>query len=220
MGAKTWMLVASDEDCREALRNQPALDRESTLRLCKTLFPDERVVVCGESSLQGALPYGTELIAGVMDGVTIVASFDFLMERPSQLPARFLKALGKRNVYLHCMISTIDGFSYAHWIDGELQRSLSLAADSGVIENIGEPFAFEQPYWAGEYPASDPDEEPDGYPFVFHPLDLGEAALREFFGYQLEGYVDASLLEPDSIPLLRLERRQYWWRRWLRGLKA
>jgi hypothetical protein len=33
MGAKTWMLVYAEANAREALRTQPQLDREVTLRL-------------------------------------------------------------------------------------------------------------------------------------------------------------------------------------------
>jgi hypothetical protein len=36
------------------------------------------------------------------------------------------------------------------------------------------------------------------YPFPFHPLELGEAALREFFGYRLEGIVDPGPIEPET----------------------
>ena len=35
-------------------------------------------------------------------------------------------------------------------------------------------------------------------PFPFHPLELGEAALREFFGYQVEGIVDPGPIEPET----------------------
>jgi len=34
------------------------------------------------------------------------------------------------------------------------------------------------------------------------------------FGYQLEGYLDTSLLEPESIPLIRLKRSRSWWKFW------
>ena len=44
----------------------------------------------------------------------------------------------------------------------------------------------------------DPEEDPASYPFPFHPLELGEAALQAMFGYQLEGYLASSLLEPES----------------------
>jgi hypothetical protein len=83
------------------------------------------------------------------------------------------------------------------------------------VENIGQRFPFEEPYWSGEHPAVDPEEDEDGYPFPFHPLELGEAALAEFFGYQLEGVIDSSLLEPEQVSLLRFKRvKSPWWRRW------
>jgi hypothetical protein len=49
------------------------------------------------------------------------------------------------------------------------------------------------------HPATDPKKEDFVYPFVFHPLELGETALLELFGYQLEGTVDPSRLEPEDI---------------------
>jgi hypothetical protein len=52
----------------------------------------------------------------------------------------------------------------------------------------------------------DVDEDEPPYPFPFHPLELAEAALSEFFGYQLEGIFDATLEEPESVPLMRYRR--------------
>ena len=93
-----------------------------------------------------------------------------------------------------------------------------------MIEDIGERLAFELPYWDGEHPAVDPEEEPDGYPLPFHPLELGEQALREFFGFQLEGSVDVKLLEPERIHMLRFDDpdkattpaagEKAWWKFW------
>ena len=55
----------------------------------------------------------------------------------------------------------------------------------------------------------------DAYPLPFRHLDLGEKALKEFFGYQLEGFADASLLEPEKIPLMRFKRRKRpFWKFW------
>lgn len=83
------------------------------------------------------------------------------------------------------------------------------------MEDIGCRQPFEEPYRSGEYPAVDSDDEEDTYPFPFLPLDLGEAALKDLFGYQLEGCIDASLLEPESIPLIRHKRlRSPWWKFW------
>ena len=120
---------------------------------------------------------------------------------------------------LHAMHSVVDWFAFAVWEDGVLRRSLSVAPDEGVMEDIGSRMAFELPYWNGAHPAVDPDEEPDSYPLPFHPLELGEAALREFFGFQLEGYLDAALLEPERIRMLRFEPPgrlpgKAWWKFW------
>jgi hypothetical protein len=54
------------------------------------------------------------------------------------------------------------------------------------------------------HPAAD-----DGYPLPLHALELGEAALKEFFGYQLEGIIDPELLQPESIPLIKYKRVDY-----------
>ena len=92
------------------------------------------------------------------------------------------------------------------WEDGRLIRSLSLAPDSGILEDIGEPLPFEAPFWAERQhaPAGDAEAE-DPYPLPFHPLELGEAVLLARFGYQLEGGGDASV-DPFSIPLLHFQR--------------
>ncbi|HEX7116214.1 MAG TPA: hypothetical protein VF193_13890 [Steroidobacter sp.] len=62
---------------------------------------------------------------------------------------------------------------------------------------------FEEPYWSGKHPAVHGKGK---YPFPFHPLELGEAALAELFGFQLEGMIDSNLLEPETIPLARYLR--------------
>ncbi len=88
---------------------------------------------------------------------------------------------------------------------------MSLSPDSGIIENIGNKLSFEIPYWNGEHPAVDPE---DGYPFKFHSLELGEAALKYFFSYVLEGMIDETLIEPEEIPLLRFKRTKQRWKIW------
>ena len=53
-----------------------------------------------------------------------------------------------------------------------------------------------------------------GYPFPFHPLDLGEAALAALFGYHIEGPIDPALLAPETIPLARYKRSRSRWKFW------
>jgi hypothetical protein len=215
MGAKTWMLVFASSNAREALAANPRLDREATHQLATALFPDEKLEAIGDGDLSCTNPPNDELHIGCFAGVSVVAAREFAIDYPSRLPRRFVAAGGSGTVTLHAMHSVVDWFAYAVWENGTLVRSLSLSPDSGILENIGSRLPFEEPYWAGEHPAVEGDEDEDAYPFPFHPLELGEAALHDRFGYQLEGYLDGSLFDPESIPLVRYRRRRTaWWKFW------
>jgi Family of unknown function (DUF6928) len=207
MGAKTWMLVYADSNAREALKTKPQLDRQSTQRLAADLFATDKLEEMRDGNLSDTCPPDNELHIGCFPGVSVVAAKEFGIDYPSRLPEKFIAA-GKGVVTLHAMHSVVDWFAFAQWANGRLLRSLSLSPDNGIMEDIGKRLPFEEPYWSGEHPSGGEDEEDDypSYPFPFHPLDLGEAALRELFGYQLEGLVDRSLLEPASVPLVRYRR--------------
>jgi hypothetical protein len=212
MGAKTWMLVFADLSAREALKNRPLLDRDATTRLARELFPTENLEPLDDGDLSYTCPPDSEIFIGCFPGVSVIAAKEFGIDYPSILPRRFIAAGGSGMVYLHAMHSVVDWFAYAQWVNGNLVRSLSLSPDSGILEDIGARLPFEEPYWSGQHPAVDDGE--DDYPFPFHPLELGEAALAELFGYQLEGTVDDLLLEPETIPLIRYKRSRSWWKFW------
>lgn len=215
MGAKTWMLVLADSSAREALAAGPALDREATRRLAGSLFPGEKLEPVGDGDLSHTCPPDGELHIGCFPGVAVIAARDFGIDYPSRLPRKFIDAGAGGTITLHAMHSVVDWFAYARWEQGKLLRSLSLSPDSGIMEDIGQRLPFEEPYWSGGHPAIDDGDAEDAYPFPFHPLDLGEAALRDQFGYQLEGRIDPVLLEPETIPLLRYRRkRSPWWKFW------
>jgi len=199
------MLVYSDTNARMALQGRPVLDRDATLRLARILFPGEELTPLGDGDLSFTCPPDEELHIGCYPSVSIVAATEFGIDYPSQLPKAFVTAGGGGTVYLHAMHSVVDWFAYALWVNGALLRSLSLSPDSGVLEDFGQKLPFEEPYWSGQHPVP-VDEEEDDYPLPFHPLSLGEAALREFFGYQLEGFLDPALLEPESVSLIRYRR--------------
>lgn len=206
MGAKTWMLVYADSNAREALVAHPELDRDGTHRLARTLFPREDLKLLEDGDLSYTCPPDDEIHIGRFAGVSVVAAKECGIDYPSELPQHFLKNAPGRKVYLHAMHSVVDWFAYALWVDGKLIRSLSLSPDSGILEDIGDRQPFEEPYWSGQHPLEDSGEDEDAYPFPFHPLELGEAALLELFGYQIEGFIGASDLDPSSIPLLRFKR--------------
>lgn len=214
MGAKTWMLVYADSSAREALGARPQLDREATQRLARTLFPGEKLELLGDGDLSDTCPPDDELYIGCFQGVSVVAAKEFGIDYPSKLAKRFVAAGSSGTIFLHAMHSVVDWFAYAKWANGKLLRTLSLSPDGGILEDIGQRLPFEEPYWSGEHPAIDDEEENDAYRFPFHPLELGEAALRELFGYQLEGFIDPTLLEPEAIPLVRYKRSRSWWGFW------
>ena len=202
---------------RELLARKPAIDRNETLRVANELFPNEKLLPLSDVSLDFTCPPDDELHIACFPGLTVIAAKEFAIDKPSQLNRRFLSFAGSKHVHLHAMHSVVDWFAMAVWSDGALGRSLSLAPDSGVVEDLGERLPFEQAYWPGQHPAIDPedaDPEDPAYPFAFHPLELGEEALKHFFGYQLEGYIDPSLLAPETIPLMRFRRKKPWYRFW------
>jgi len=211
MGAKTWMLVVTDGCASEILKSKPELDREATSTLASKLFPSEQLVMLNDGNLSHTCPPKSELLIGSFPGVSIIAAKEFAIDYPSKLSAKFIDG---KTVYLHVMHSVVDWFAYAKWVNGKLERSLSVAPDSGVIENIGSHLAFEEPYWSGQFPAIDPEDDDADYPLPFHPLELGEEALLEFFGYQLEGLIDPNQLDPNTIPLMRFKRTRKWWKLW------
>lgn len=213
MGAKTCMLVYSPGSARDALKTIPELDRDATSRLAGELFPRDTLEPLEDGSLGWTNVDRNELLIGSFPGVSVVAADEFGLDFPSRLAARFIEFGTPGTITLHAMHSVVDWFAFAHWRDGTLVRSLSLSADDRVIEDVGEKMPFEEPYWAGQHPAV--EDEEDEYPLPFHPLDLGEAALAEFFGYQLEGLHDPQLIEPEDIALLQFTRhRRPFWKFW------
>ena len=216
MGAKTWMIVYSDGNVASVLKQNPELDRGKTVEFVKKLFPQENLKSIEDGDLSYTSPPDDIIYAGYFSGVFIVAAKEFAIDLPSQLPVSFINKNYGNTIQLHAMHSVVDWFAFAVWKNGKLERSLSLSPDSGILEDLGEKLSFEIPYWDGEYPAIDPEDEEEGdeYPFKFHPLDLGEASLRDFFGYVLEGAVDPSLIEPEDIPLLSFKRPKPWWKIW------
>jgi hypothetical protein len=86
---------------------------------------------------------------------------------------------------------------------GAVTRRVELHADMADLSEAaeGEPLPFEGPYWAGEHreDVEEGDEWP--YPFDFHPLALGDAAIAWLFGTSGEG---AAVDEVQaSLPPLR-----------------
>jgi hypothetical protein len=213
MGAKTWMIVYSDDQSSKKFTSYPKPDLKKTVSLLKQLYPNESLKKVDDGNLSFTCPPDDMIYAGCFEGISVVAAKEFGIDNPSKIGKRFVLKSPFKNIYFHAMHSVVDWFAFAKWEDGELKRSLSLSPDSGIIEDIGEKIDFEIPYWNGEHPAIDPEEEDEEeYPFKFHPLELGEEVLKEFFGYQLEGFTNEELIEPENITLFGFKRVKPWWK--------
>ncbi|MFJ3839818.1 DUF6928 family protein [Streptomyces sp. NPDC090054] len=142
-------------------------------------------------------------MAARFPGADVVCDRRLVIGSPSKLPERLVAAGAGRRMVLHAVHSALGWPAFAVWEDGRLVRSLSLSSDSGVAEDSGEPFPFEAPYWAGDrsvrpYPGLG-GKAP--YPLPFPPLELGEEALRAFFGFILEGRPAPDDIDPDELRL-------------------
>lgn len=160
------------------------------------LFPRSSYERRGRGTLaRDGLPDRGDINVGTFERGTVVATRDALLFNPTRLDKRYLKAALGREAVLLAQRSYYDMFAFGHWIDGQLRRSISVNPVGKVWESIGEPEAFEAPFWAGERPAE------SGYPLPFHPLDMAETAVRTFLGVYLEGQPAAGLVGLDRVPL-------------------
>src|SRR4051812_27912345 len=83
----------------------------------------------------------------------------------------------------------------------------------------GDPLPFEEPFWAGEHPAVDPEDDDvdDPYPLPFDPMELGADALASLFGFVYEGGPSSvETIDPEEIALAVFKltpRRRKWFGR-------
>jgi hypothetical protein len=217
MGAKNSLLVYAQGDAREALKNARTLDRDASCKLVQSLFPGAKPRDGEKASLQWTYPPSGQVYVGCYPGVAIVANGKFARDYPSKIPAAWLAPGSQGTTYLHAMHSVVDWCAFGVWEKGVLRRSFSATPESGepdrmILENLGEKLPFELPYWAGEHPLYEDGEDAQDWPLKFDPMELGEAALFEFFGYQLEGEA-SELFDPAQVELMTFEIKP-WWKFW------
>jgi hypothetical protein len=204
MGAKTALLAFAEGDIRPALLGATRSERGEAEELIRRVHPGYEVAAAGEGTLwEDVYPPDDITYATVLAGADLLCDTRFVLDRPSELPPHLMDAADGRRIIMHGMHSVVDWLCYAVWENGRLIRSLSVSPDGGIHENVGEPFAFELPYWAGKHPVERMPGLPDrgSYPLPFHPLELGEEALRALFGFVIEGYPHPDDIDAFDVPL-------------------
>ncbi|MEU4221078.1 DUF6928 family protein [Actinoplanes sp. NPDC026623] len=201
MGANTALLAFAEGDLRPALRGAVGADPAEVLDLVRGMHIGYEVTPIGDGLLgEDVYPPDDTSYATALAGAELFCDRRLVCDPPSQLPATLLRAGADRRIIMHGMHSVSDRLYFAVWENGSLVRSLSVSPDAGITENIGEPYDFERPYWAGERPVES-TLSGDPYPLPFHPLELGEDALRALFGFILEGLPDPSDVDPYEVPV-------------------
>ncbi|THV42224.1 DUF6928 family protein [Glycomyces buryatensis] len=145
----------------------------------------------------GVWPERGTICVAAWEEFALIGYHEICPDRPSEI-GTWIKAVSPTgSAYGVFMHSVVDFGAFAVWEAGELRRSVSLSADSGIMEDIGTRYSFEAPFWAGDRGLA---HAPD-YPLPFHPLDLAEEALLAFFGFGIERSSSMFTIDADSIVL-------------------
>jgi hypothetical protein len=205
------MLVYANGDPKEILKREPRLNREISIQLAHTLFPSNKFMPIEDGNLRFTPPPKNRLYIGSFPGMTVVSSDSLALAYPSRLPHALINADLGNTLYLFVMHSVAEWFAYAIWKNGTLVRSLSVSGTEGrILEDIGPKQPFEELYWSEVHPLFSDTEKENYSPFHFNPLDLGNAAFKEYLGYQIEGYSDSSHIDSEKIPLVGLQKLPWW----------
>jgi hypothetical protein len=164
---------------------------------------DATAVRSSMNELEAPTRRRTSPTSPVSPGLQILCDRNVMTDYPSRLPQRYLDAGQSGTVILHAMHSASDSLAFAVWKEGLLGRSLSLSPHGGIAEDFGNRLEFEEAYWAGEHPVHPMLGPPGGdrYPLPFHPLALGEAALRALVGFVIEGRREPGDVDASAVPV-------------------
>lgn len=195
MGAKAGLVHLGEGPPVDALRSFPAPDPDRSAELAATVL-GEPVRPAGTRSLAegGVWPEGGTICTAAYEHSALIGYRELCPDRPSDI-TQWINAVsptgGACGVFMH---SVVDFAAFAVWEHGEIRRSISLAPDSGIIEDLGEPLPFEEPFRAGHHALDD-------YPLAFHPLHFGETALQALFGFGIESHPRDFAFDPHDLAL-------------------
>ncbi|MBP2478607.1 hypothetical protein JOF53_007479 [Crossiella equi] len=199
MGSKSAILVFAKDDPRDIFRVSAAADSVESKRLVEDLVGGSVRYVGGGSLDDSIWPAEGTACGGSFNGFDVVCSRDLATYFPSGLTEKVIRCAKGRPAFAVFMHSMEDWAAFACWSEsGELIRSVSVNPEKGVMESVGDPLGFEQEFWAGGRRVS----HIGSYPLLFHPIDLGNEALRHFFSFVLEGEEDADSIDIEEFSLL------------------
>ena len=139
MGAKTCLVAQVQGDARGILSGYPDMQESTTTNFVASLFPDARFGAPQATDLSHTYLSDKSVIAGCTPGLGIVVSAEVAMDRPSELPRKFIAEKG--TTILHAMHSVVDWFAFAVW--GQRRHAAFMAggyrSGSGQIRGTRRP---------------------------------------------------------------------------------
>ncbi|GAA1481319.1 hypothetical protein GCM10009624_17590 [Gordonia sinesedis] len=195
-----WFL--DTPDAIGALRAGPVNDIPAAQRLASSIYGDSVLVPAVDTNLAAAMEAGDpHVYAADFGGLSVISCSLFTTGRPSTL-TRTIASIKQSPAatLLYADPETATG-TFARWEDGELKRAFS-ANPVDIGEDVGLPYPFERPFWAGEHPLRyAPGVAPDPLALPFHPQQLAEQSNREWLGFRFTRPLGEFDLDPADIPV-------------------
>lgn len=173
-----WFVTAAEP--ASILEAEPKADRGYGRKYLSQLNPSWPITPIGQFPMnRSAPPAEGEFYIGGFPGVTVVQTWVEDLERLSDLDEGLLSSAPAADTFAFAVNSETGYGGLAHWQGGVLKRSLC-AVRTRLIEDVGLPEPFENPYWAGEH-----GRQIGGIALPFEPVDLARAAEQEWIGVEI-----------------------------------
>ncbi|MGV9710939.1 DUF6928 family protein [Gordonia sp. NPDC003424] len=195
-----WFI--DDDDPIGFLGGELTNDVDAAQHMVSTLYGDRVLVPALDTDLAtAAAAQDSHVYAGSYGPLAVVSCSLFATTTPSSL-TRTIGSMRQSAAATLLFTDPEDSVgAFARWENGVLRRSF--AADPvQIFEDVGLPYPFERPFWAGEHPLRyAPGVAPDPMALPFHPQHIAEQSNREWVGFRFTHPLAETDLDPARIPV-------------------
>ncbi|WFN93511.1 MULTISPECIES: DUF6928 family protein [Gordonia] len=191
-----WLIACPDPAAE--LAGGVYIDPEKTADFIEKAFADTEITPIGTSDLAAAVDGADNRVFAAHFGrLAVLAGASLRTTDPDELTS-YLEDLGVGQTWaLVSLDPDTDTGCVARWQDGELQRAF-VGTPTVIRTDVGLPYPFEGPFWAGDHPQAAAEHDPLALPF--HPGELADAAHGAWFGFSFHGDT-SSAVDPARIPV-------------------
>ncbi|SDS33677.1 DUF6928 family protein [Corynebacterium timonense] len=170
-----WFVNAADPAA--VLDGEPRADRGFGRKLLAQLNPAWPITPIGEFPLnRSSTPGPAEFYIAGFPGVAVVRTFVEDVSVLSDAMPQLRASLPSSDTYIFAEGTDSDFAGFAHFTGPSVRRAFA-ATRTAVLEDVGLPDPFEQPFWAGEEA-----EQVGGISLPFDPADLTRVAQENWIG--------------------------------------